>query len=148
MSTHFHLTTQTTLPLEVMFARSLSIDDHVASMSGSQERAIAGVTTGRIGLGESVTWRARHFGMPFRMTSTITALEEPHRFIDEQVKGPFKDFRHEHVFSTADGVTTMSDHVTFTAPLGPLGRIAEQLVLGRYLKRLIAERNTFLSRPL
>lgn len=109
---------------------------------------MAGVTTGRIGLGESVTWRARHFGIPFSMRSTITALEEPHRFIDEQVKGPFKDFRHEHVFSTADGVTTMSDHVTFTAPFGPLGRIAEQLVLGRYLKRLIAERNTFLSRPL
>ena len=148
MSATFELTTHTTIPVAVLFERSLSIDDHLASMANSQERAVAGVTAGRIGLGESVTWRARHFGIRFRMTSTITALAEPHRFVDEQLKGPFKEFRHEHRFSTADGVTTMSDHLTFTAPFGLLGRIVERLVLARYLERLIVERNIFLTRPL
>jgi hypothetical protein len=53
-------------PPDVVFDLSLDIDAHLASMARSGERAIAGVTTGQIGLGEEVTWRARHFGIPFR----------------------------------------------------------------------------------
>ena len=81
-----------------VFDLSLSVDAHLESMAGSKERAIAGVTAGPIGLGEEVTWRAVHFGVPFRMTSRVTELERPRRFVDEQVRGPFHWFRHEHLF--------------------------------------------------
>lgn len=134
-------------PREAVFARSLDIDLHVASMAGSHERAVGGVTTGRIALGEEVTWRAWHFGVPIRMTSRVTELEAPTRFVDEQVRGPFASFRHEHVFDEADGGTLMIDRVRFVAPLGVLGRVAE-LVLRPYLERLIAGRNTHLQREL
>ena len=40
-------------------------------------------------LGQTVTWQARHFGLPFRMTSKITEYERPTHFVDEQVSGPF-----------------------------------------------------------
>jgi putative xylitol transport system substrate-binding protein len=86
----FTLTTRTRIPIERLFDASLSIDEHVASMSQSGERAIAGTTTGTTGLGETVTWRARHFGIWFTMTSKITELEKPTRFVDQQVRGPFK----------------------------------------------------------
>jgi len=128
------------------FDRSLDIDLHRASMARSRERAVDGVTSGVIGPGEQVTWRAWHFGVPFRMTSRITEFDAPRSFVDEQVRGPFRSFRHVHRFEpTVDGRgTLMIDEVEFVAPFGPLGRMAE-VVLGPYLRRLIEMRNTHLS---
>jgi hypothetical protein len=137
---------RTLLPVdrETAFDLSLSIDAHLGSMEHSGERAVGGVTTGLIGLGEFVTWRARHFGVTWTMTSEITTWERPDRFIDEQSKGPFKTFWHEHEFRTVEGGTELHDTVRFEAPLGLAGRIAERAVLGRYLPRLIDVRNEFL----
>ena len=146
MTVEFECRTPLEMPLDEAFERSLDIDLHAASMARSHERAVRGVTSGRIGLGEEVTWRAWHFGVPFTMTSRITELEAPHWFVDEQVRGPFRSFRHEHAFipgADGDG-TIMIDHVVFDAPLGGLGRLSEG-VLGPYLLRLIQRRNAYLQ---
>lgn len=148
MTVTFRLVTDLATSPERAFALSLDIGAHERSMAASGERAVAGTTSGTIGLGETVTWRARHFGIVWRMTSRITALEAPGRFVDEQVRGPFARFRHEHRFTTSAGGTRMVDEVTLTAPFGPLGRLAERLVLGRYLRRLIADRNASLRSEL
>lgn len=138
MASSFAVVTRARLPAEALFDASLSIDEHVASMKQFGERAIAGVTHGSIGLGETVTWRARHFGVWFTMTSKITSLERPDRFVDEQVRGPFRSFRHEHAFVRDGDGTVMIDTLTVGAPL--FGRFAEQVVLLPYLRRLIAQR--------
>lgn len=144
MTVFFECTTRTRLPRLELFDRARSIDAHKDSMARSREQAVAGVTTGLISLGEDVTWRAWHFGVPLRMTSRITAMEIPGFFIDEQIKGPFRRFRHVHEFAEdADG-TVMIDRIEFEAPFGPLGRLVEKLVLGRYLRNLIESRNRFL----
>ena len=145
MTVEFECRTSLEMPVDLAFERSLDIDLHVASMSRSRERAIRGVTSGSIGLGEEVTWRAWHFGVPITMTSRITELEAPHWFVDEQVRGPFRRFRHEHAFiGDADGGgTVMVDHVVFEAPLGGLGRLSEGAI-GPYLLRLIERRNAFM----
>jgi hypothetical protein len=57
------------------FDLSLSVDAHTASMRASGERAVSGVTSGALKLGDTVTWRARHFGIVFRMTSAITEYD-------------------------------------------------------------------------
>ncbi|QCX29311.1 SRPBCC family protein [Nocardioides jishulii] len=124
--------------------RSLDIDLHLSSMADSDERAVGGVTSGLITLGEEVSWRARHLGIWWSMTSRITVLEPGRRFVDEQVRGPFKRFRHEHRFDAVDGRTRMVDTIDFDAPFGPLGSVAERLVLARYLERLIRTRNEHL----
>ena len=67
-------------PIGDCFALSLSVDAHTASMSKSGERASGGFTSGAMRLGDTVTWRARHFGIAFRMTSMITEYEYPNRF--------------------------------------------------------------------
>ena len=139
MASTFTLVTETGHEAAYLFGISLDIDAHVASMSQSGERAIGGVTTGRIGLGETVTWRARHFGIWFTMTSKITALEEPTRFVDQQVSGPFKTFIHEHRFESLPTGTRMTDTLTVGSPI--FGALAERLVLVSYLRRLIARRN-------
>jgi ligand-binding SRPBCC domain-containing protein len=142
----FELRTLIAASVDAMFDLSLSVDAHVGSMADSGERAVVGVTHGLISLGEEVTWKARHFGLPFTMTSRITELERPRRFVDEQVHGPFQRFHHEHLFEPDDGSTLMIDRVNFDAPLGPLGRIAERAVLGSYLPKLIQDRNEYLKR--
>jgi ligand-binding SRPBCC domain-containing protein len=100
--------------------------------------------TGRIGLNEEVTWRATHFGIPFTMTSRVTALDRPRRFVDEQVRGPFRRFQHEHVFEPRGSGTVMIDRVSFGAPLG-LGWAAERIALAGYVCRLIEKRASFLK---
>lgn len=127
------------------FDLSLSVDAHTASMSRSAERIVGGIGSGVMDLGDSVTWQARHFGVPFTMTSRITELSAPTRFVDEQVSGPFRRWWHEHVFEERDGATLMTDTVEFVAPLGPVGRLVERLVLTPYLTRLLAQRNRWLA---
>lgn len=138
----FTLVTETPFSAEAMFDVSLDIDVHLESMSQSGERAVAGVTTGRIGLGETVTWRARHFGVWFTMTSEISQLERPFRFVDRQVTGPFAMFVHEHEFEQVGVGSRMTDRITLASPV--FGRIAERLVLVPYLRRLIRKRNEHL----
>lgn len=144
MTVRFECTTHTHMPAAELFDLSRSIDAHTDSMAESREQAIAGTTTGLIGLGEEVTWRAWHFGVPIRMTSRITAMDAPRSFVDEQVRGPFRSFRHVHEFTESPAGTTMVDRIEFAAPLGALGRLAEKLVLARYLENLITTRNRYL----
>jgi len=144
MVSSFTVVTRTQVSVERLFDQSLSIDAHVESMARSGERAVAGVTSGLIGLGETVTWSARHFGWRFRMTSKITALEHPRRFVDEQVRGPFRTFRHEHLFEVQGEETVMTDILTIASPV--FGRLAERWVLVPYLQRLIRQRNDVLVR--
>ena len=146
MVSRFTIVTRTGLSVERLFDASLDIDAHQASMETSGERAIAGVTSGRIGLGETVTWRARHFGIWFRMTSKITSLDAPHRFVDEQVAGPFRSFHHLHEFGRDSDETVMTDSITLASPI--FGVVAERLVLVPYLRRLIRQRNHYLVQSL
>ena len=145
----FRIETVIAAPVADCFALSLSVDAHTASMGQSGERAVAGVTSGEMTLGDTVTWRARHFGIPFRMTSAITAYEHPTRFVDEQQRGPFRCWWHEHRFTPTDaGGALMVDVVRFRSPLGPLGRVADAVVLGRYMPHLLHQRNAWLKQEL
>lgn len=115
-------------------------------MSQTRERAIAGVTAGIMSLGDTVTWEAVHFGIKQHLTSRITELERPSRFVDEQVRGIFRDMRHVHEFiPQADGSTLMRDIFAFHAPCGLLGRLAEILFLTAYMRRLLLLRNSYLK---
>ncbi len=96
------------------------------------------------GPGEEVTWRAWHVGVPFRMTSRIAEYDRPRIFVDQQVRGPFGEWRHEHRFEEADGHTVMRDVVDFRSPLGPLGALVDRLVLRRYMTRVLETRNAVL----
>ncbi|TYB70090.1 SRPBCC family protein [Nonomuraea sp. PA05] len=143
----FEVITLVQAPPPVVFDTSLSVDLHTSAFAHTGERAVAGVTSGRLALGDQVTWRARHFGLTWHLTSTISACTRPAYFVDEQVTGPFRRWRHAHTFEAADdgAATLMTDVVDFAAPLPPLGRLAEILVLERYLTRLIVRRNAHIA---
>ncbi len=129
-------------PLERVFDLARSIDFHCHSTADTQEKAIAGVTHGLIGLNEEVTWRARHFLVWQKLTVWITEYESPTFFQDEMVAGAFRWIRHDHFFSkTAGDGTLMRDVFTYAPPLGVAGRMADELVLKRCFRRFLLARN-------
>jgi len=135
------LLTEINAPIEKVFDLSRSIDLHMESTKQTGERAIAGKTNGLIGLGETVTWRAKHFGIWQTLTSKIVEFEPPNLFVDEMVSGAFKGFRHEHNFITSGDQTIMKDIFEFESPLGILGRIFNKLILTPYMTKLLVKRN-------
>lgn len=126
---------------ELCFDLARSIDLHVLSTKHTGEKAIAGRTSGLIKLNETVTWRARHFGVWQTLTSKITELNQPDFFVDEMVKGAFQSFRHEHYFASEKDGTLMTDVFAFESPLGWLGQVANVLFLTRYMRNLLQKRN-------
>ena len=133
-------------PRERVFDLSRSIDLHQRSMENTRERAVGGRTSGLIGPGETVTWRARHLGVTQHLTSRISGYDRPRWFRDEMVRGAFASMVHDHHFDEAEGGTVLRDVFRFAAPLGPLGRIAEALVLRRYMTGVLAARNAAIQR--
>ncbi|WP_434425162.1 SRPBCC family protein [Nannocystis pusilla] len=138
------LVTPIRAPIERCFDLSRSVELHLASTGETGERAVAGVVRGLLGPGDEVTWRARHFGVWQLLTSRITQFERPRRFRDSMVRGAFARFDHDHLFEADVDGTIMRDRFDFTSPLGPLGRLADALVLTRYMRCFLVERNRVL----
>jgi len=136
-----YIHTEINAPLVICFDLSRSIDLHIASTIKTGEYVIAGRQSGLICLHETVTWKARHFGIWQTLTSKITAFEAPNYFADEMVSGAFKSFRHEHHFQEERGRTIMKDIFEFQTPFGIFGKLAEILFLKKYMERLLTERN-------
>lgn len=135
-------------PRERLFDLARSIDAHVASTPGTDERPVGAKTKGLLDLDEEVTWEARHLGVKQRLTSRITMLDRPNHFRDSMVKGAFARFDHDHWFDPVDGdakATRCRDVFDFDAPLGPLGWIAEKAFLERYMRRFLEERMRILE---
>lgn len=139
------LATPITAPVDRVFDLARSIDLHTQSTSRTNEQAIAGVTNGLIGLGDEVTWRARHFGVWQKLTVRVTEFERPTHFADVMVRGAFHSMEHHHHFEESGGGTVMRDVFSFQSPLGPLGRIADALFLARYMRAFLIERNQVLK---
>jgi ligand-binding SRPBCC domain-containing protein len=139
------LETRIHAPIERVFDLARSIDAHLDSTGKTAEMAVAGRTSGLIELGERVTWEAIHFGVRQRLTVEVTTMDRPAMFEDVMVSGAFKAMRHTHRFAEEGGVTTMTDTFRYSTPLGPLGRVAERLLLTRYMRSFLIERNRILK---
>lgn len=79
-------------------------------------------------VGTVIDYRLRVRGVPVRWRTEITAWEPPFRFVDEQIRGPYRTWVHEHRFAAVDGGTRMTDTVRYAAPGG---RLVERLLVDR-----------------
>lgn len=140
-----HLHTEINATQELCFDLSRSVEVHLSSTRETNEKAVAGRTTGLCEAGDLITWRAKHFGIYQYLTVRITNLNYPAHFQDQMVKGAFASFTHDHYFHEKEGKTLMEDVFTFSAPLGPLGLLAEWLFLEKYMTRLLAKRNSVIK---
>ena len=83
--------------------------------------------------GARIDYRLRVHGFPIRWQSEITAWDPPRRFVDEQRRGPYNLWIHEHSFAAQDGGTLVSDLVRYAAPGGA---VIEWLFVRRDIERI------------
>ncbi len=92
--------------------------------------------------GVEIDYRLRLRGLPMRWRSRITAWEPPHRFVDEQIRGPYRRWVHEHTFIPQNGGTLVKDVVEYDM-LG--GWLADKLLVRNDLRRIFAYRQERLA---
>ena len=134
-------------PIHLCFDFARDIGLHTETVwPHTKERAVEGVTFGKIGEGQTVTFEATHFLVRQRLTSRISEYNRPYLFVDEMMSGAFKSLKHEHHFVDLGIATWMQDVLYIEAPLGPLGWIAERLLLKPYMRNFVKSRNRELKR--
>ncbi len=144
----FERTTQLDASAEEAFSLSLSVNFHLQSFAASGERLVGELPSDELGLNDTVTWKARHFGIWWTMSSVIAEYDRPRFFVDEQTRGPFKRFRHENHFEATETGCVLHDVVEMEAPLSPIGSLVQRAILNRYVEGLIDLRNTELAKRL
>ncbi|MFY0483483.1 SRPBCC family protein [Flavobacterium sp. PLA-1-15] len=143
--TKIQITTTISAPIETVFNLSRNIDIHLLTTQQTNEKAIAGRTSGLIELNETVTWRGKHFGFYQNHKSIIPKMDFPIYFVDEMLEGSFKSFRHEHSFKFEDGKTIMSDDIFYEAPFGIFGKLFDTIILEKYMTSFIKKRNEIIK---
>jgi ligand-binding SRPBCC domain-containing protein len=138
-----HLETFIAAPAETCFDLCLNVNAHERAGHG---RAVAGVTSGQMFQGDTVTWEGEHFFVRQRLTSKIVAYERPRMFVDEMQRGALAHWRHTHHFVERQGGTLMLDDVDFGAPFGVLGKLADALLLNGYMTRFLTRGNAHFKR--
>lgn len=94
--------------------------------------------------GAIIEYRLRVHGLPVRWKTEITAWEPPDRFMDEQRRGPYRMWVHEHTFEDAPGGGTfVRDHVRYQVPFG---RLANWLVVEKDVRKIFGYRTEALLR--
>lgn len=139
------VTTFIAAPPAACFDLARSVDAHVASAAGTGERVVGGKSSGLLELGDEVTWEGRHFGVTQRLSSRITQFQPPAFFQDRMTRGAFRSLEHDHHFEPRDGGTLMIDVVSFEAPFGPIGWLAERLLIAPHLRRFLIQRGNALK---
>jgi len=93
-----------------------------------------------MGEGTLVEYRLSLFGLPFRWKTRIESWEPGRRFVDVQLEGPYRLWRHVHEFVEVEGGTLVRDEVTYQLPLGPLGLLAHALFVRRQVAAIFDHR--------
>ena len=75
------------------------------------------------------TWRSR-----------IESYDPPNGYVDIQVRGPYRRWRHAHSFTAVEGGTRVDDRVEYEMPLGPLGALAHRLLVRSQLESIFSHR--------
>jgi hypothetical protein len=101
-----------------------------------------------MGEGTLIDYRLRLHGLPLRWTSRIDEWAPGHGFVDRQLRGPYRLWRHRHTFVADGNGTIVGDEVEYALPLGTLGDLAHSLFVRRDLGRIFAYRRQAVSRLL
>jgi ligand-binding SRPBCC domain-containing protein len=101
-----------------------------------------------MGPGTLIDYRLRLHGLPLRWRTLIESWEPGSRFVDRQLRGPYKLWHHTHTFSPVEGGTLVADRVRYEIPFGPLGELARSLLVRRDLDRVFDYRHQAVVRAL
>lgn len=132
-------------PIEKVFNLNRDITIHQKTAYKSKEIAIAGRTSGLINKNETVTWKGKHFGIYLTHQSIISEMIYPTFFVDEQLKGHFKSFKHQHFFEQKENHVEVTDILEYATPFGIFGKVFDVILLKNHLTNFIIHRNAILK---
>lgn len=140
-----YLETPIKADIHKVFDLARDIDLHQKSTRKTNEKAVAGRTSGLIEENETVTWRAKHLGVDQTLTTKIISMEKPFQFTDMMLNGAFKTMKHQHIFKKKNNMTVMIDIFEFESPLGMIGRFFNHIFLKNYMRNFLLERNELIK---
>lgn len=91
--------------------------------------------------GKLFEYKLKIHGFPVMWKSIISIWEPPYRFVDEQLKGPYKKWVHEHRFESTPYGVLMTDTVNYKLPFGVLGDIVRYIKVQKDIQEIFAYRN-------
>ncbi|MBH0230728.1 SRPBCC family protein [Halobacillus yeomjeoni] len=133
-------------PKKVCFDLARDVEIHTQTVSKTNERAVRGVTSGLLEVGDEVTWEATHFGAKQKLTAKVISMDKYNQFVDVMVKGAFHSFTHTHLFKDEADGTIMIDIFEYKSPFKFLGVIVDKLFLERYMRKFIVSRAKMLKK--
>lgn len=101
-----------------------------------------------MGPGTMIEYRLRLHRLPMRWLSRIALWQPQRAFVDVQVRGPYRVWRHRHEFERCGQTTRVCDRVDYALPLGLLGELAHAAFVERDLARIFDYRRTAVARLL
>ena len=104
-------------------------------------RILSELHNGPVFTGQLIEYKLKPlFGIPVYWMTEIMQVKEKEYFMDEQRKGPYRLWRHEHFFRPVEGGVEMTDVVTYQNPLGILGQLANMTMVKKKLRRIFEYR--------
>ncbi len=96
-------------------------------------------------VGTLIDYTIKVMGLRMRWTTLISGYDPPHKFVDEQLRGPYSFWHHTHAFSAVEGGTMIVDDVCYALPLGILGKMAHSLLVRRDLEKIFQHREKIIA---
>src|SRR5207248_3098709 len=127
-------------PVEKVFAFHLDPENLARIAPPDSKTEIVSSTEVPLRLGSRVVIRSEVMGVAITMEAEIVAIEENRLFEDRQVRGPFKSWRHRHLFEPIPGGTRLTDDVECEPPGGLFARFLGEGVLTNQFEKLFAYR--------
>ena len=84
--------------------------------------------------------------MKLHWRTLITNYNHPHKFIDQQIKGPYSLWHHTHIFQEKNGGTLIQDEVTYAIPFGLIGRLIHAIYIKYDLRSIFKYRHKILNK--
>lgn len=100
----------------------------------------------RLAAGARIDYQLTLYGIRFKWATLIESWDPPHQFIDVQLRGPYRVWRHTHRFVTEGAGTRIVDDVDYELPLGPVGRLVDALWTRREVAGIFAYRSEVIAR--
>ncbi|HEX5024645.1 MAG TPA: SRPBCC family protein [Agriterribacter sp.] len=140
-----HLTTFIKAPVERVFDLCRNTTIYKKALQGKNENLSASAAGILVAAGDTITLSAKHFGKTRVITARILEMDIPEKFVEEQVKGDLKSFRHEHHFKPVENGTLVIDLIEMEEPRDAVGGVLGKLFLKGYFESLINKRNALIK---
>lgn len=140
-----HLTTFIKAPVERVFDLCRNTTVYKKALEGRKESLVAGTTGILVNAGDTITLSAKHLGKTRMITARVIEMNIPEKFVEEQIKGDLKSFRHEHHFKSVENGTLVIDLVEMEEPRDAIGSVLGKLFMKKYFETLLNKRNALVK---